>query len=286
MSLVGRIFKTLPVSGYRLRVSLKRDVFYDTWDGIYVTEGGAAMHDIVGDLPYPASYQNTDDIIKAIMIDLNYQMAKDEDYRDMNLKASDIINITFDPSSMRYYFECGPAASVISMTFRTPLALLYGMQGEDPPEGEEYPDTHQVTISSHHKRGQTQPTINDLVWSRQGHNTSLYTRTNKSRPSTVRSTYPVSPSLGTDNIFVYLDCAESHTIVDGHRTNLVGMVGVDWSTSATSIHQAAVPYKMPVKSNSIGSIRVQILDHLGNRIKFMPYDRRGVSVSLLFRKTT
>lgn len=289
--------RNVPFSGYRMRVVAKRRMPRGQWTGTWTKTTAYAMSDIVGDLPFPASYQTSDALIAALYTSMNHAIADDVNNRQHCIRAEDLLKVIYDKSTRKYIFECGKDAARVSVSMRQPMARLFGMENEDHVEGEAEPDAAAAAkgppiatfafargeLYEMHLDDDGKTTQEDHAWAREGHPivSSPWLSPDMTRlPVAVRSRYPVLPSLGTENMFIKCDLIDDGTIHDGKKSGLLATVPVDWSEEATSVHQPAWQQALRVNKTTIRSIRIQIHDAQGERIKFMSNDNTPVIVNL------
>lgn len=286
--------RNVPFSGYRMRVVAKRRMPRGQWTGTWTKTTAYAMSDIVGDLPFPASYQTSDALIAALYTSMNHAIADDVNNRQHCIRAEDLLKVIYDKSTRKYIFECGKDAARVSVSMRQPMARLFGMENEDGGDGEADAAAvkgppiaafafAQGELYERHLDDGGKSSPEDHVWAREGHPLvkSPWLSPDRTRlPVAVRSRYPVLPSLGTENLFIKCDLIDGGTIHDGKRSGLLATVPVDWSEEATSVHQPAWQQALRVNKTTIRSIRIQIHDAQGERIKFMSNDNTPVIVNL------
>jgi hypothetical protein len=127
------------------------------------------------------------------------------------------------------------------------------------------------------------PTDMDREWSRMGH-VMIKTPNSTPRgtlPVAVESTYPVTPSLGTENMYIHTNIiGDGASMIDGKRSDILAVVPVDWSQDKSSMHAPITRIAMPVKSRTIESISIKVRDVFGDNIRFMSNDNLPVTVTL------
>lgn len=270
--------KKPPASGYRIRVAARRNIPSEDFSDLWSKEQPYQLNDIVGDLPYPASYQTTDALIAALYTSMNHAIADDADNRQHGCTAEDLLNVKYDESTCKYIFTCGPKAAIVSVTMTRFMAALFGIDDEDSD------DSH-MTIKFASRRiyfRTDEANPRDIEWSRMGYH--LVMEDVSALPVAVQSHNPVTPSMGTENMYVLCDIIENTSIQDGHQAPVLATIPVNWSEKASSVHQPISQMDIPVNKDVIRSINIKIHDHLGQRIKFMSNDHNPVIVSLRLKK--
>jgi hypothetical protein len=236
-----------------------------------------AFDDIVGDLPYPASYQTTEALVDAFYLSVDHAIQGHPYNSQHGPTAKDLISVRYDKSTRRYVFECGPKGARIELTMQRNLALLFGF--DEPKE--------HTTISFAPIPKRHEPAViskEDKEWSRMGH--EIVRNPNMGFPSgklpiAVESMFPVTPSLGTLSMYVLTDIiGDGASIHDGMRSNTLAVVPVDWSQEKSSVHTPTTRIAMPVRSRVIESINIRIQDLFGENIRFMSNDNLPVTVTL------
>jgi hypothetical protein len=276
LSLRRKTRKPVPPRGYRLRAAALRNVVSEEWYATYSKERAYAFDDIVGDLPFPASYQTADSLITALYTSINHAIRADPHNSQHGCTAQDMMTITYDQSTCRYVFECGSKGARIELTMQRKLALLFGF---DRPDEE-----HTTILFARVPRMRLEdPTDADREWSRAGHEIIRFPNYNgfDTLPVALESDFPVTPSLGTENMYVRTNIiADGASIQDGLRSNVLAVVPVDWSKDKASVHMPVTQVGMPLKSNTISSVNIKIEDGHGDNIRFMGHDNLPVTVTL------
>jgi hypothetical protein len=275
LSLQRKIHKPIPPRGYHLRVSALRNIAWEDWYFKSGKQRAYAFDDIVGDLPFPASYQTPESLIAALHTSINHAIGGDPHNSQNGCTAQDLVSIIYDKSTCRYVFECGPKGARVELTMQRNLALLFGF---------DRPDEHTTLLFARVPRIKYEdPSDGDRKWSRAGHALTLMPNKNgaDTLPVAVESTFPVTPSLGTENMYVRADIiGDGASIHDGRRSNVLAVVPVDWSQDKASVHQPVTQVGMPLKSNTISSVNIKIDDAHGDNIRFMGHDNLPVTVTL------
>ena len=96
--------------------------------------------------------------------------------------------------------------------------------------------------------------------------------------------YPVSLSLGVNNIFVHVDAIGDTEYVGSDRTNVLGIVPINWKEEGNDVHVPVHRQYVQVPTDKLSRIRVQLLDYKGDRIKFMSNNGATVIVVLNLKR--
>jgi hypothetical protein len=96
--------------------------------------------------------------------------------------------------------------------------------------------------------------------------------------------YPVSLSLGVNNIFVHLDVIGDTEYVGSDWTNVIGIVPINWKEEGNDVHLPVHRQYVKVPSDKLSRIRTQLLDYKGDRIKFMSNNGATVIVVLNLKR--
>lgn len=280
LALKRKTCKPVPPRGYHLNVSAIRNIPVEEWYSSDNKEAAYAFHDVVGDLPFPASYQTPEALIAALYTSINHAIQGDPYNSQHGCTAQDLLSVTYDKSTCRYMFECGPKGGRIELTMQRNLALLFGF---------DRPDEHTtIRFAAVPKHGAVcEPSTEDRVWARVGHALTLIRNTHGDQvlPVAVESTFPVTSSLGTENMYIRTDIiGDGASIHDGRRGNVLAVVPVDWSHDKASVHQPLTQVGIPMKSHTISSINIKIQDSHGDNIRFMSHDNLPVTVTLRFSR--
>jgi hypothetical protein len=275
--------KPVPAGGYHLRVLSRRNVSVENRNSSYSSERAFALNDIVGELPYPASYQTPESLIDALYASIDHALAADPVNSRNELTARQLLNLTYNISTCKYLFACGPQGARIDLTMQRNLALLFGF---------DYPDEEHTTIrfaSVPRYNYDADPSNATREWSREGH--EIVYRHNVDEvdktvlPVDVVSTYPVTPSLGTEMMYVRTDIiADGASIIQGERSNVIAVVPADWSKDGANVHMPVSKVAIPIKGRTISSVKIKIEDAHGDNIRFMPYDNLPVTVNFLLNR--
>ena len=275
--------RKMPESGYRATIAAKRVVPTEEWSGVWSRTQAYAFNDVVGDLPFPASYQTPAALIAALHTSMNHAIADDPDNAQHGCKAEELMKVIYDKSTCKYIFECGEKAASVHLSMRRKMAEIFGVLPDDC-------DDPFVTIAfaSPHLYEITAATESDMDWARKGHAVIKHpwlkvgaSPSDPPLPVAVSSIYPVTPSTGgTENMYIKCDLIDMSTIHDGKRDNVLATVPVNWTEEASSVHQPMQVQPIPIKTNIVRSIRMQAHDSEGNRIKFMSNDNTPVIYSL------
>ena len=273
--------KKPPDSGYHLRVYAKRPLPRESWSGVHSKEAAYALTDIVGDLPHPASYKTSDDIIDALYLSVDKAIANDPYNSQQGFGARDLLKVTYDKSTRKYSFECGKDAAMVTFTMHRTMAALLGAV-----EDHDMRDLIPITLARRPTYTTATPTQDDIVWAREGQYV-VQEPWKKHRmitddevwDATFTAHYPVTPSRGIQVMHVKCNLVDPVTVTDRHRENCIAIVPVDWSKDK-SLHEPYSRFVLPVNCNRITSVHIQIHDMYGKSIKFMGYDDNGVTCML------
>ena len=270
--------KAYPTSGYHLRVYAKRPLPRESWSGEHSKESAYALTDIVGDLPHPASYKTSDDIIDVLYLSVDKAIANDAYNSRQDFAARDLLKVTYDKSTRKYSFECRKDAAMVTFTMQRTMAGLLGAV-EDHDMRDQIP----ITLARRPTYTTTTPTQDDLVWAREGQHVVQKPwkkpGTDEVWDATFTAHYPVTPSRGIQVMHVKCNLVDPVTVTDSHRENCIAIVPVDWSKDK-SMHEPYSKFVLPVNCNRITSVHIQIHDMYGEKIKFMGYDANGVTCML------
>jgi hypothetical protein len=180
---------------------------------------------MIGILPYPASYQTPEALMKAFHTVLDYVIANDPCNSEYGLTAKDILTITYDESTSKYLFECGPKAVCIVLTMGMQMARLFGIDHTD--------ETPVITMAIASRRDydadeEDATTEKDMVWARTGHRVVskpwMDEEETRDLPVAVRSTFPVTPGLSTQNMYIKCDLIDSRALYNGSLDNTLATV--------------------------------------------------------------
>jgi hypothetical protein len=251
----------------------------EEWDRSQSQMGSYALDDMVGDIPFPGSYQSPDVLAKALLTSINHAIMGDTDNSQHGLTAEDLLSVVYDDSKKVFVFECGPKGARVELTMERHLALMFGF---------DYPDDHTTISFAPVPSRATGVHVSDAdkEWSRTGQ--VIILAPNKGIegpiPVAVESTYPVTPSLGTENMHIHTNIiGDAATIIDGERMNCLAIVPIGWNKNG-SLHSPNVPTAKPLNTNVISEIRIEVKDSRGEYIRFMGNDNLPVTVTLLLSR--
>lgn len=287
--------RKVPESGYRARIAAKRVVPTEEWSGVWAKTQAYAFNDVVGDLPFPASYQTPESLIAALYTSMNHAISDDPDNAQHEVNAEELLKVTYDKSTCKYIFECGPKAARVRLSMQRSMAELFGVAPDDYDDGDGSDAAPFVTVSFASARMyEVKPaTKEDMDWARVGHATVkkpwMADEANPNddgptMPVAVRSAYPVTPSLGTENMYIKCDLIGSSVIHDGTRDSVLATVPVNWAEESSSVHQPIWEQPIPVNTETIRAINIKVHDSNGERIKFMSNDNTPVIFNLRLTK--
>jgi hypothetical protein len=205
------------------------------------------------------------------------RILSDSDNRQLGLKARDLVKITYDQFTLNYSVGCGDKTSYVALTLSPKMAALFGLEKDEAPDAEVVVE---VSTPQIWKRDD-EVTREDYIFARRGY--PIF-RLPPKLPLTVESVYPVTMSLGTNNMYVKTDLTEDAVIIDGKRSNILSTIPVDWANKGSSVHQPIFQQFVKVNKNIIHSIRVQVLDYKGERVKFMSNDNTPVIIVLKLKR--
>lgn len=270
-----------PTRGFHISAYAKNVMAQEAWSSVYSKDSSFAMNDIVGDLPSPASYKTTADLVTAFYSSFDKAIAEDVENIVHGLSGKDIIKITYDNSTSKYTFECGQNAAAVTVTLHWKLAHLFGLE----PETE---DTDLVSFTVGRKPAfhdnDIPPSKEVMAWTRpghpMGHSPWLNTQTGDMYPQSFTCTYPVTPSLGNECMYVACNLIDDKTVVDGKLSNVLAIVAVDWSKDTIGTHDPTSTIAHVANTHRITAVRLTITDRNGNRIKFMSNDNNPVNALL------
>jgi hypothetical protein len=231
LALQSSTIKPIPAGGYHLRAYAKRNVAVEDWDRSDSKVGAYTLDNMVGDIPYPASYKSHKLVINALMQSINHAIAGDPDNSQHGLTAEDLISVAYNVATRCYTFECGPKGARIELTMERHLALMFGF---------DYPDEHTtIRFAPVPSRATGMDVSNeDKAWSRIGH--VMISLPNKglegNLPVAVESTYPVTPSLGTETMQIHTNIiSDAATIIDGVRSNWPSSLSAGTRTGPSTV---------------------------------------------------
>jgi hypothetical protein len=275
--------KPIPDRGFHVKVAAVRNVPTENWSSVFAKEQAYAFTDIVGDLPFLASYQTPEALIAALYTSMRHAIQADPYNSQHGCTPEDLLSVKYDESTCRYVFECGPRGARIELTLQQNLAALFGVA--DPRA--EHTTLRFASVPKRADAGD--PSDEDRRWARLGH--PLMPAHNlhdgATLPVAVESAFPVTPSLGTENIYVKTDIiSDASSIHDGARGNVLAVVPVNWAEESASVHQPVTQVGMPVNASdgTIRSINIKIHDSHGDNIRFMSHDNLPVTVTLRLHK--
>jgi hypothetical protein len=186
----------------------------EEWDRSQTQMASYALDDMVGDIPFPGSYQSPDVLARALMTSINHAILGDTDNSQHGITAEDLLSVVYDDSKKVFVFECGPKGARMELTMQRNLALMFGF---------DYPDEHtRIMFAPVPSRATGVPvTDEDREWARTGH--FIIDLPNKGvdgghLPVAVESTYAVTPSLGTETMQIHTNIISyAATVIDGVR---------------------------------------------------------------------
>ena len=227
----------------------------------------------------PSCFNTHDVMIEAFMravdVGLCDMPEKYVNSRTENLRAKDIVNITFDKSRTRFLFTCGKKYDLVEVALSPLVGGLFGFPL--------YEDS-MVRVMKRHKnatpsRGSSRLSHQGACWL-----TPSYTRRYKVQTEE-ESKFPANLSLGTGFLRVRSDLVDDVTLVGGRRQNILGTVPIDWTKTGYDGKSPATSTYLPLKNREFGQATIHLEDQNGELINFLGNDLWPVEVELVASST-
>lgn len=277
---------SLYVMGYRRRAH-KREAWDEYREREYAMQdkgkiGYVKELELAGILGGQAAYKRPELLLAAIKQCIRIALVNMEDKWRMTrisdnkeLKVDDVFCIEWLEAEKRFQFTCGNAFDYMEVALSPGLAHLCGFDNEDVL----------LRLKCSNSGDKTIVPV-DTIRNRQGvrwldditHGGMYEMHTRISGP------YPVSLSLGVNNIFVHLDIIGDTEYVGSHRTNVIGVVPINWKEEGNDVHVPIHQKYVRVMTDRLSQIRVQLHDFKGDRIKFMSNNGATVIVVLNLKR--
>lgn len=239
----------------------------------------------------------------------NLKRGADGETRKTAIEPSDIVNIEWLEGEYSFDITCGDSLDYVEVAISPLLAELLGFEEDNEallrlvPHSshsvKEYTDLHETLMregvlrvdyphSSHSVK--EYPDLTETIM-REGIRWLDYPLTLRADETdkvlvhtSISGIYPVSLSKGINNIFIHLDIVGQTQYIGGRRQNIVGMVPIKWDAEGNDVHTPLHQNPVPITTNRISGVRMELLDWKGDRIKFTGNDSAAVIAAFTIKR--
>lgn len=288
---------TMVVRGFTCQKVVRESV-YDDQNQWFASQDASAVSYVKGvegvcHLKGPAAYKNTTVLKKEIMRCLQQGLdARDERWRrvdNMGLKAEDVVSVQWVEAERKFEFSCGEKFDYVELSLSPRLSALCGWNGDreillrltnqrmlyvcanrNHGHGfEEGSDGRLPAPLEQRRRRAGGFWVEDPTF---GGRYPVQTH--------ISGTFPVSLSMGVNNIYIHTDLIGDTQYVGSDRTDLLGVVPINWETEGNDAHRPIHENYIYVPVKRLTRVRMRLLDYRGERIKFMSNNGATVIVTV------
>lgn len=288
---------TMVVRGFTCQKVVRESVYGDE-NQYFADQDASAVAYVKGvegvcHLKGPAAYKNTTVLKKEIMRCLQQGLdGRDERWRrvdNIGLKAEDVVSVEWIEAERKFEFSCGEKFDYVELSLSPRLSALCGWAGDrevllrltnqrmlyvcanrNHGHGfEEGSDGRLPVPLERRRRREGGFWVADPTF---GGRYPVQTH--------LSGAFPVSLSMGVNNIYIHTDLIGDTQYVGSDRTDLLGVVPINWESKGNDAHRPIHENYIYVPTKRLTRVRMRLLDYQGRRIKFMSNNGATVIVTV------
>ena len=233
-----------------------------------------------------------DEIMRSMKLAITDRAQQWRRLDNLELKAEDLLNIQWVEGERKFDFSCGPLFDYVEVAVSPKLASLCGWDRKEVLLRLIHDRVRYLCTNTNHGHGRGEGTDHrlpmplDTVRRRAGGMWVMDPTYVGRYPfqTHINGPYPVSLSVGVNNIFVHMDAIDDTEYVGSDRTNVLGIVPINWKEEGNDVHVPIHRQYVHVPHEKLARMRVQLLDYKGDRIKFMSNNGATVIVVLNLKR--